>query len=89
MCVQGAVRGLLEELGIPVSEAALEGPLAPTHKRELHQGGFHDVELVQSFRSGPVRATHVAMGAAMGTRAMQCAPLSHAACGLMPHTVSL
>ncbi|GAB4817509.1 hypothetical protein N2152v2_004555 [Parachlorella kessleri] len=47
---QGAVRGLQEELGVSVSEAALEGPLAPTHKRELHQGDFHDVELVQSFR---------------------------------------
>ncbi len=44
------MRGLQEELGISVSEAALEGPLAPTHKRELHQGDFHDVELVQSFR---------------------------------------
>ena len=28
----------------------LSGPLAPTHRRELHQGLFHDVELVQSFR---------------------------------------
>jgi ADP-ribose pyrophosphatase YjhB (NUDIX family) len=47
---QGAVRGLAEELGIRVAETELRGPLAPTHRRELHQGDFHDVELVQSFR---------------------------------------
>lgn len=44
------MRGLNEELGICVAPEAVEGPLAPTHRRELHQGDFHDVELVQSFR---------------------------------------
>lgn len=48
--VQGAVRGLAEELGIVVEPHQLRGPLAPTHRRELHQGDFHDCELVQSFR---------------------------------------
>jgi isopentenyldiphosphate isomerase len=44
------VRGLKEELGIDVQLVAIVGPLAPTHRRELHQGdAFHDVELVQSF----------------------------------------
>ena len=46
----GIARGLQEELGIVVDKSMLRGPLAPTHKRELHQeDGFHDVELVQSF----------------------------------------
>ncbi len=44
------VRGLQEELGICNSGVVLVGPIAQTHKRELHQGEFHDVELVQSFR---------------------------------------
>lgn len=48
---QGAARGLAEELGIQVDAADLAGPLAPTHRRELHQGDFHDCELVQSYRS--------------------------------------
>lgn len=48
--LQGAVRGLSEELGISATAAQLAGPLAPTHRRELHQGDFHDVELVQSYR---------------------------------------
>lgn len=47
---QGAVRGLAEELGIAAEAAQLAGPLAPTHRRELHVGAFHDVELVQSYR---------------------------------------
>lgn len=47
---RGAARGLAEELGIQVADSELRGPLAPTHRRELHQGSFHDVELVQSFR---------------------------------------
>lgn len=46
----GAVRGLAEELGIRASLTDVAGPLQPTHKRELHQGEFHDVELVQSYR---------------------------------------
>lgn len=56
-----AVRGLREELGIDVnaSGAAVLGPLGPEHRRELHQAGFHDVELVQSYRvdrwSGNIR----------------------------------
>jgi hypothetical protein len=37
-----------------VDQQQLQGPLAPTHRRELHQGGFHDVELVQSYRCGAV-----------------------------------
>lgn len=49
LLLQGAVRGLQEELGISVDPEALEGPLAPRHRRELHEGAFHDVELVQSF----------------------------------------
>ena len=48
--LQGAQRGLAEELGIEVAAQQLTGPLAATHRRELHQGGFHDVELVQSYR---------------------------------------
>lgn len=40
-------RGLREELGIEVPPSSLEGPLAPTHRRELHQGQFHDIEMVQ------------------------------------------
>jgi hypothetical protein len=48
--MQGAARGLQEELGISVGKDVIQGPLAPTHKRELHQGDFHDAELVQSFR---------------------------------------
>jgi hypothetical protein len=53
--VQGAARGLAEELGISVSLDELQGPLAPTHRRELHQGDFHDCELVQSFRHASAR----------------------------------
>ena len=50
VCFQGVVRGLKEELGLDIRPDAILGPLAPTHRRELHQGdGFHDVELVQSF----------------------------------------
>jgi isopentenyl-diphosphate delta-isomerase type 1 len=45
-----AIRGLSEELGIHVLADAIVGPLQPTHCRELRQGDFHDVELVQSFR---------------------------------------
>ncbi|KAL4449380.1 hypothetical protein ABPG77_007024 [Micractinium sp. CCAP 211/92] len=48
--LQGAARGLSEELGISVPTSELAGPLAPTHRRELHARDFHDVELVQSFR---------------------------------------
>lgn len=52
--LQGAARGLAEELGIEVPASELAGPLAPTHRRELHAGEFHDVELVQSYRwAGP------------------------------------
>eukprot|EP00889_Picochlorum_renovo_P006922 jgi/Picre1/33952/NNA_001430.t1 len=52
---EAVVRGLKEELGISLQDASnsgavLVGPIAQTHKRELHEGGFHDVELVQSFR---------------------------------------
>ncbi|KDD75599.1 hypothetical protein H632_c599p2 [Helicosporidium sp. ATCC 50920] len=39
----------MEELGISVLESALEGPLAPTHRRDLRVGTFHDAELVQSY----------------------------------------
>jgi isopentenyl-diphosphate Delta-isomerase len=47
---QAVARGLAEELGICVEAEDLTGPLAPTHRRELHQSDdFHDVELVQSF----------------------------------------
>lgn len=46
------MRGLSEELGIAAEASQLAGPLAPTHRRELHQGAFHDVELVQSYRCG-------------------------------------
>lgn len=49
---QAAVRGLQEELGVVVPQDTVTGPLAPTHRRELHQGEFHDVELVQSYRLG-------------------------------------
>lgn len=46
----GIARGLEEELGIVIDAKRLRGPLAPTHKRQLHQDNdFHDVELVQSF----------------------------------------
>lgn len=48
--LEGAARGLAEELGIEVPASELAGPLAPTHRRELHAGEFHDVELVQSYR---------------------------------------
>lgn len=44
------VRGLSEELGIQIETVEMAGPLQPTHKRELHQGEFHDVELVRSYR---------------------------------------
>jgi isopentenyl-diphosphate delta-isomerase type 1 len=44
------VRGLGEELGIKAEAVEVAGPLQPTHKRELHQGEFHDVELVRSYR---------------------------------------
>lgn len=47
------VRGLKEELGIEVGAngcANVTGPLGPVHRRELHHAGFHDVELVQSYR---------------------------------------
>ncbi len=44
------MRGLSEELGIAAEAVQLAGPLASTHRRELHQGAFHDVELVQSYR---------------------------------------
>ena len=47
--VQAAARGLGEELGIFAEPAELEGPLLPTHRRELREGEFHDVEMVQSF----------------------------------------
>lgn len=47
--MQAAVRGLQEELGIRASPADLEGPLAPTHMRDLVAPNFHDKELVQSF----------------------------------------
>jgi len=48
-------RGLKEELGInlaslPGESVRLVGPITSVHKRELHVGEFHDVELVQSFR---------------------------------------
>ena len=57
-----AVRGLQEELGIIITEpTAVSGPLQPTHRRELHQGDFHDVELVRSYQlqawSGAVELT--------------------------------
>ena len=44
------VRGLSEELGINTETSEVAGPLQPTHRRELHQGEFHDVELVRSYR---------------------------------------
>jgi len=44
------IRGLSEELGIQTKTVDVVGPLQPTHKRELHQGEFHDVELVRSYR---------------------------------------
>jgi isopentenyl-diphosphate Delta-isomerase len=44
------VRGLGEELGIQTEVVEVAGPLQPTHKRELHQGEFHDVELVRSYK---------------------------------------
>lgn len=47
--LQGAARGLAEELGIRVDASVLEGPLGPTHARELKGPDFHDRELVQSF----------------------------------------
>ena len=55
---QGVVRGLLEELGIAACLSDVQGPLQPTHQRQLRQGEFHDVELVRSYRirqyDGPV-----------------------------------
>ena len=69
---QGVVRGLQEELGIAVSYAAVRGPLAPTHRRELHQGAFHDVELVQSFR----------WQGAQGGHAVRCVLVRCLACAL-------
>lgn len=48
--LSAVVRGLGEELGIQTEAVEVAGPLQPTHKRELHQGEFHDVELVQSYR---------------------------------------
>lgn len=47
--MQAAVRGLEEELGVRASPADLEGPLAPTHMRDLVAPDFHDKEFVQSF----------------------------------------
>jgi isopentenyl-diphosphate delta-isomerase type 1 len=58
---QAIIRGLLEELGIDVEGGSLHDALSlwqTTHRRELHDGDVHDVELVQSFRldgyTGPV-----------------------------------
>jgi isopentenyl-diphosphate delta-isomerase type 1 len=48
--LSAVIRGLSEELGIQTESVEVAGPLQPTHKRELHQGGFHDVELVRSYR---------------------------------------
>jgi isopentenyl-diphosphate delta-isomerase len=48
--LSAVVRGLGEELGIKTEAVEVAGPLQPTHKRELHQGEFHDVELVRSYR---------------------------------------
>ena len=48
--ITAAARGLAEELGIKTEAIEVAGPLQPTHRRELHQGEFHDVELVQSYR---------------------------------------
>ncbi|KAL4448132.1 hypothetical protein ABPG75_005351 [Micractinium tetrahymenae] len=66
--LEGAARGLAEELGIAVPASELAGPLAPTHRRELHAGGFHDVELVQSYRldgyEGGVQLDEVEVAAA-------------------------
>eukprot|EP00887_Chlorella_sp_A99_P007425 scaffold2.g7425.t1 len=52
---QAVQRGLREELGVSVGLDALAGPLAPAHRRELHWGQFHDVEMVQSYRLGDWR----------------------------------
>lgn len=46
---QAAVRGLKEELNISVTIDRLMGPVNDTHRRELHQDEFHDVELVRSY----------------------------------------
>jgi isopentenyl-diphosphate delta-isomerase len=57
---QGVVRGLQEELGINVEAAAVHGPLAPTHKRQLvlPEIGVLDFEFVESYRldgyNGPI-----------------------------------
>ena len=51
--MQAASRGLQEELGISVAATSLEGPLVPTHLRQLHvpEVGVIDCEFVTSFRS--------------------------------------
>lgn len=57
---QGVVRGLQEELGIDVEAAAIHGPLAPMHKRQLvlPEIGVLDFEFVESYRidgyNGPI-----------------------------------
>lgn len=45
---QAVGRGLDEELGI--AAAAIQGPLAPMHRRKLVQGNFIDYECVESYR---------------------------------------
>eukprot|EP00890_Picochlorum_soloecismus_P005656 jgi/Picsp_1/6091/NSC_03445-R1_nudix hydrolase len=50
---EAVIRGLGEELGIFLArgrEQQLVGPITDVHRRELHVGEFHDIELVQSFR---------------------------------------
>ena len=50
---EAVIRGLGEELGIYIAgsqEQQLVGPITDVHRRELHVGEFHDIELVQSFR---------------------------------------
>ena len=48
---EAVVRGLGEELGIFLAGTdELVGPITDLHRRELHVGEFHDIELVQSFR---------------------------------------
>ena len=56
-CLQAAVRGLQEELGITAEPASLQGPLVPVHLRRLEapEIGVTDCEFVTSFRSALLR----------------------------------
>lgn len=52
--MQAAARGLAEELGIDCEPAALQGPLASNHARQLEvPGKFCDREFVECYGYEP------------------------------------